>query len=80
MILKLVKDTKKWLKNIGIKDQPQKRDALSDIYVKQAGLTIIKNAIDAAKKRAIPKNMCLTNALFLNHGEIEQEKKQVATI
>ena len=43
--------------------------------MKQAGLTIIKNAIDAAQKRAIPKNMCLTNALFLNHGEIEQEKK-----
>ena len=43
--------------------------------MKQAGLTIIKNAIDAAQKRAIPKNMCLTNALFLIHGEIEQEKK-----
>ena len=56
MKLKLVMDTEMKLRNIGIKGQPQKRNALSDIYVKQAGLTPIKNDIDVAQKRAIQKN------------------------
>ena len=49
-------------------------DALKDIYVKLAGLTIIKNVIDMTKKN-YTKEHVLNDDLFLNYGEIELEEK-----
>ena len=56
--LKISEGDRKVVKKYWYRGSPQKKDALSDIYVKQAGLTTIKNAIDVAQKRAIQKSMC----------------------
>ena len=69
---KLVKDTEKLLKNIDIKCQSQMRDALSDIYVKQAGLTIIKKCYRFGSEEGYTKehvlNKCPVFELWRNNN------------
>ena len=40
-------------------------------------ISTIKNAINVTQKRAILKNICKTNVLFFNYGEIELKKNNV---
>ena len=56
--IKISKGYRKVVKKFLYKDSAQKRDTLSDIYVRQDGLNILKNASDVTQKRAILKNIC----------------------
>jgi hypothetical protein len=50
-------DYRKVVKKYWYKSSALEESALLDIYAKQAGLIITKNAIDVTQKRAILKNM-----------------------
>ena len=65
-----MKDIEKKLKNFRIKGQPYKREALSDIYVKQAGQTNHKKCYRCGSEEGYTKenvlNKCPVFELWRN--------------